>query len=104
LIYLGEGYRAWRDLIHAPTLAMLEGGGALIFVLAAAVPLWNGHEALDNRLPLGTYKDLFSGGVIFLTNFAVGLSVTGSFGLLLLEFMEETRSPEDESLPDEEDR
>jgi multicomponent Na+:H+ antiporter subunit B len=36
-------------------------------------------------------------------NFAVGLSVAGSFGLLLLEFMEETRSPETESMPNEED-
>jgi multicomponent Na+:H+ antiporter subunit B len=103
LVYLGEGYRSWRDVVHAPTLAALEGAGALIFVLAATLPLLSGHEALDNRLPLGTYKDLWSGGVIFVTNFAVGLSVAGSFGLLLLEFMEETRSSADESLPDEED-
>jgi multicomponent Na+:H+ antiporter subunit B len=30
--------------------------------------------------------------------------VAGSFGLLLLEFMEETRSPESDPVPDEEDR
>jgi multicomponent Na+:H+ antiporter subunit B len=58
---------------------------------------------LQNILPLGRFRDLYSGGLIIIVNFAVGCSVLGSFALLMLEFMEETRSPEDESLPDEED-
>ncbi|HZO21675.1 MAG TPA: MnhB domain-containing protein [Steroidobacteraceae bacterium] len=103
LLYLGEGYRCWRDLIHSTVLAALEGIGALVFVAAAAWPLAQGHPALDNLLPLGKLKDLYSGGVIFLLNGAVGLAVTGSFGQLILEFLEETRSPEDESEPNEAD-
>jgi hypothetical protein len=36
-------------------------------------------------------------------NFAVGLAVIGGFANLLLEFLEETRSPESDTVPDEED-
>jgi multicomponent Na+:H+ antiporter subunit B len=97
LLYLGEGYGPWRNLVKSAALAILEGLGTLIFVLAAAVPLTTGRPALDNILPLGTYKDLYSGGAIFLTNFAVGMAVAGSFGQLLLEFLEETRTPDKDS-------
>lgn len=94
LLYLGEGYRIWRRLLPDAIMDMLEGGGAFIFVAAAAVPLAFGHAALENILPYGQPKDLFSGGLIVVANFAVALSVIGSFGLLLLEFMGETRAPE----------
>ena len=83
---------------------MLEGGGALLYVLAAGLPLLRGHPALENLLPLGSWKDMFSGGLIVIVNFAVALSVTGSFAILLVEFLEETRAPQDDPLPDEEDR
>jgi hypothetical protein len=33
----------------------------------------------------------------------VGLAVFGGFSLLALEFMEETRSPKNDPVPDEED-
>jgi multicomponent Na+:H+ antiporter subunit B len=94
LLYLGEGYRAWRRLLPAPVMDILEGGGAFMFVAAAAVPLAFGYAALQNVLPYGQPKDLFSGGLMVITNFAVALSVIGSFGMLLLEFMGETRAPE----------
>lgn len=103
LLYLGEGYESWRRMVRSPALAVLEGGGAFVFVGAAAVPLLLGYALLQNVLPFGTPKDLYSGGLMVVVNCAVGVSVAGSFGLLLLEFMEETRSPESESLPDEED-
>lgn len=103
LLYLGEGYAAWRALVRGPILALMEGGGAVLFVLCAAAPLLAGHPALQNVLPFGELKDLYSGGLMLLVNAAVALSVTGSFGLLLLEFMEETRAPADDSIPDEAD-
>lgn len=93
LVYLGESYETWRRLVRGPVMALLEGGGTLLFVAAAAVPLALGHAALENILPLGTWKDMFAGGMMVVANFAVGLAVSGSFGLLLLEFMEETRAP-----------
>lgn len=94
LLYLGEGYRTWRRLLPSPVMDILEGGGALMFVGAAAMPLAFGYAALQNVLPYGQPKDLFSGGLIVIANFAVALSVIGSFGVLLLEFMGETRAPE----------
>lgn len=103
LLYLGESYRAWRRIVLGPALAALEGAGALAYVLAAALPLLGGDAALQNVLPLGTWKDLFSGGLMVAVNYAVGCAVIGSFGVLLLEFMEETRAPENDPVPDEED-
>jgi len=103
LLYLGEGYEAWRRIVRGRMLGALEGGGAFLFVAAAAVPLLLGHSSLENILPYGAPKDLFSGGLTVIVNFAVGLSVAGSFGLLLLEFMEETRSAASDSMPGEED-
>lgn len=103
LLYLGEGYEGWRALVPPPVLAVLEGGGALLFVLCAGLPLLAGHPALANRLPLGALKDLYSGGLMVVVNVAVALSVAGSFGLLLVEFLEETREADDDPVPDEED-
>jgi multicomponent Na+:H+ antiporter subunit B len=103
LVFLGEGYPAWRSVARGPVLAALEGGGALAFVLAAATPLALGRPALANILPFGTWKDLYSGGLMVVANAAVGMAVTGSFGLILLEFLEETRGPETDDLPDEAD-
>ncbi|HEX7370986.1 MAG TPA: MnhB domain-containing protein [Rhodanobacteraceae bacterium] len=103
LLYLGEGYTPWRRIVRSPLMAALEGGGALAFVLCAALPLGWGHAALQNTLPLGTFRNLFSGGLMLVVNDVVGVAVFGSFGALLLEFMEETRSPQDDSMPDEED-
>ncbi|HEX4024937.1 MAG TPA: MnhB domain-containing protein [Steroidobacteraceae bacterium] len=103
LLYLGEGYDVWRRLMRGPLLQLLEAGGALAFVVAAAVPLIRAHPALTNLLPLGQFRSLYSGGLVLVVNDAVGLSVTGSFGMLLLEFLEETRSSASDPVPDEED-
>lgn len=104
LVFLGEGYPAWRAVARGPVLAVLEGGGAVLFVVAALVPLAMGRPALTNVLPVGTWKDLYSGGLMVVGNFAVGVAVTGSFGLILLEFLEETREPESDDVPDEANR
>jgi multicomponent Na+:H+ antiporter subunit B len=104
LLYLGEGYAGWRALVPPPVLVALEGGGALLFVLCAGLPLLAGHPALQNRLPLGAFRDLYSGGLMVLVNAAVALSVAGSFGLLLVEFLEETREAGGDPISDEEDR
>lgn len=103
LIYLGEGYSVWRRVMHSEVLVAVEGFGGLAFALAMIIPLALGYAAGQNVLPLGTWKDLYSGGLMVIVNMAVGVAVVGGFGVLLLEFMEETRAPETGDIEDEED-
>ncbi len=92
LLFLGDGYATWRRIVRGPLFVVIEGGGALAFVAAALWPLALGDAALANRLPYGAWKDLFSGGLMVASNLAVAAAVAGSFALLLLEVMEETRA------------
>ena len=92
LIYLGEGYGRWRRLVRTPVLDALEGGGAALMVAGAVLPVAIGRTVLDNVLPLGTIKDMFSGGLMIVENLGVTLAVAGGFATVLLEFLEETRA------------
>jgi multicomponent Na+:H+ antiporter subunit B len=92
LLYLGEGYAVWRSVVLSKALSSLEGAGALLFVLAGAIPLAVGKAAFQNSLPLGTFRDLYAGGSMVVINIAVGCAVSGGIALILLEFMEETRA------------
>lgn len=97
LVYLGEGYANWRKLVPSRALDALEGGGALLFALAGFAPMLTGALFLQNVLPLGKFRDLYSGGLMVLLNAFVGVAVTGGFAMLFLEFMEETRRPKSEA-------
>jgi multicomponent Na+:H+ antiporter subunit B len=96
LIYLGEGYRAWRRLIRSHLFDAVEAIGALSFVLAGAAGMLMGTSFLTNVLPLGETRALLSGGLILVVNAGVFLAVAGGFVLLLIEFLEETRAAEPE--------
>ncbi|MBE7245329.1 MAG: sodium:proton antiporter [Actinomycetospora chiangmaiensis] len=102
LIYLGEGYSGWRDAIRSHWLDAMEGGGALLFALCGLVPMLTGAAFMQNVLPLGTFRDLFSGGLMLVENLGVALAVTGGFTQLFLEFMEETRAADEPEEPGEE--
>lgn len=101
LLYLGEGYAHWRSIVRGRVLSVLEGAGALLFVLVGLIPLAFGKAAFQNILPLGTFRDLYAGGTMVVVNAAVACAVAGGFTLILLEFMEETRAPETETEPGE---
>lgn len=96
LIYLGEGYETWRKLVASKVLDAMEGGGALLFALAAVWPMLKGSACMQNVLPLGKFKDMLSGGLMLVENLGVAFAVTGGFAMLFLEFMEETRAPKSE--------
>ncbi|WP_187335131.1 MnhB domain-containing protein [Novosphingopyxis iocasae] len=96
LIYLGDGYAGWRRLIPSPVMAFLEGTGGFVFVAAAAFPLFLGKAALENIIPTSDFRSMISGGMMILGNFAVTVAVAGSFGALMVEFMEETREPSED--------
>lgn len=92
LVYLGEGYRAWRAIARSRLMDSLEASGALLFILTAAVPWFKGQPFATNVMPLGELKSALSGGSMVLENLGVACAVAGSFVLLIIEFLEETRA------------
>jgi multicomponent Na+:H+ antiporter subunit B len=96
LVYLGEGYGAWRAVAPSRLFDAMEGGGSLLFLLCGLGSMTTGTDFMTNVLPFGSAKDVFSGGLIQIENAAVGIAVTGGFAMLFLEFMEETRAVEPE--------
>lgn len=92
LIFLGEGYRGWRRMIRSEALDALEGAGAGLYALCGFVPMILGAPFLTNILPLGKPKDVWSGGLMLVVNAGVTMAVAGGFGVLFLEFLEETRA------------
>jgi len=102
IIYLGEGYAGWRDAVRSHWLDGLEGGGALLFTLCGLAPMLTGAAFMQNIRPLGTFRDLMSGGLMLVENLGVALAVAGGFTQLFLEFMEETREADELDEPGEE--
>lgn len=92
LLYFGDGYRTWRRMLPSPVFDALEGGGAVLFAACGLVPLLSGGAYLQNTLPLGKLKEMFSGGLVWIENAGVTLAVLGAFTLIFAEFMEETRA------------
>ena len=92
LIFISVAYAGWRRIVRSPVLDACEGGGALLFVGLGFAPLLLGQPFAANILPLGTLKSAWSGGSMFAMNVGVTLAVFGGFGLVLVEFMEETRA------------
>lgn len=100
LVYLGEGYGAWRRLMRQGILDALEGGGAAIYAVAGLVPMLVGSAYLANVLPLGSIGALLSGGLMLVLNAGVALAVIGGFGVVLMEFLQETRAEETPETPE----
>ena len=92
MIYLGESYSGWRRVVHSQVMDVCESGGALVFALMAFAPLFMGLALATNILPFGDLKSALSGGTMFVDNIGVTFAVTGSFTLVFVEFMEETRA------------
>jgi multicomponent Na+:H+ antiporter subunit B len=94
MIYLGEGYRGWRRLMRSPALAACEGLGAAVYGLCGFAAMAAGYPFLQNILPFGTTRDVFSGGLMQIENAGVAFAVFGGFSMLFIEFLEETRAIE----------
>ena len=98
LVFISQAYAGWRTIVRSKVLDACEGGGALLFISMGFVPLFFGLPFATNVLPFGTLKSALSGGSMFLENVGVTFAVFGGFGLVLVEFMEETRAygPDDD--------
>ena len=92
VVFLGGTYRAWRTLVRSEPADITEASGAALYALAGFASVAAGKPFLTNILPLGTTKDLFSGGLMLVENAGVTLAVAGGFTVLLIEFLEETRA------------
>ena len=92
LVFLAEGYAGWRGVMKSPVLDALEGGGAALYALCGFASLAIGAPFLTNFLPLGTLKDVWSGGLMLVENAGVAFAVGGGFAMIFLEFLEETRT------------
>lgn len=92
LVFIGEGYRGWRHIARSHILVVCEGLGATLYALCGFASMLHGKAFLTNILPYGTLKNVFSGGLMQLENAGVAMAVAGSFSLLFIEFLEETRA------------
>lgn len=95
LVYFGEDYRTWRHLIRSRLFDAIEAAGALILGLSGFAALLTHDPLFTNNLPLGRTKAMLSGGLILVENAGVALAVAAGFVLVLLEFLEETRAPQE---------
>ncbi|MBV8455723.1 MAG: sodium:proton antiporter [Acetobacteraceae bacterium] len=94
LRFLAEGYESWRRLMRNAVLDALEGGGAATYAIAGLASMLMGAAFLGNTLPFGELKQMLSGGLMLVLNMAVAFAVVGGFGVLFVEFLEETRAEE----------
>lgn len=92
LLYLGEGYAAWRKALPSVIVDGTEGAGALLYALGGFGSMAVGAPFLANVLPFGKLHDVFSGGLMLLLNAGVTCAVAGGFIVLFIEFLEETRA------------
>jgi multicomponent Na+:H+ antiporter subunit B len=92
LLYLGEGYRAWRRGIPSLAADATEGAGAFLYTSSGCIALCEGLPYLGNVLPIGKLHDVFSGGLMPVVNAGVTCAVAGGFTVLFIEFLEETRA------------
>jgi multicomponent Na+:H+ antiporter subunit B len=93
ILYLGESFTVFRDVISHPVTHAMEGAGALGFLLIGMLAWIWGQPFLTNFLPLGKSHELTSGGTIALISFSTGLEVAAGFILLLYAFLQENLSP-----------
>ncbi len=92
LVFAGEGYRGWRRLVRSEAMDAAEGAGAVLYALCGFASVVAGAPFLQNIMPLGKEKDLFSGGLMLVENAGVMFAVAGGFAVLFIEFLEETRA------------
>jgi len=93
ILYLGEGFTVFRDVISHPVTEVLEGAGALGFLFIGMLGWIWGRPYLTDVLPLGKAHELTSGGTIALVSLATGLEVAAGFILLLYAFLQENLIP-----------
>lgn len=91
MLFLGEGYRGWRAMIRSEVMDAFEATGALVYVACGFAGVYYGLPFMTNVVPLGTAGSVWAGGLMLVINAGVTCAVLGGFGVLFVEFLEETR-------------
>lgn len=99
LLFLGDGYRSWRQVMPPHAMHIAEALGAMGCVCVGLLPMLLGAGFLENVLPQGQPKSVIGGGLIPLFNVTVGMAIVGGFAGALVEFLEETREPSEGDTP-----
>jgi multicomponent Na+:H+ antiporter subunit B len=97
LAYIAADYRVLKRIRPLAVLDVADALGAGAFVALGFAGLAAGGAYLQNVLPLGTFGQLSSGGLVPLLNAAVGVEVGSGVIVLLASFLDqavEVRSPD----------
>lgn len=89
ILYIGEGFAVFRDVLSHTAIEVGEAAGAGAFVLIGMLAWFWRRPFLTNILPLGKSHELTSGGTMVLIDVATGLEVAAGFILLLYAFLQE---------------
>jgi multicomponent Na+:H+ antiporter subunit B len=89
-LYLAGRYLIFRRLNPVSLLDLGEGLGAGGFITIGVLGLIAGSAFLENFLPLGTARELLSGGTLLPINATVALAVAAGVVLIVFEFLEQT--------------
>lgn len=94
ILYIADQRGAFKALAPKHKIETGESFGAGTYAVMGLVGLIAGAAFLQNVLPLGTPRNLLSGGTIPVINVAVGIEVTAAFVLLAIEFFKEAEKSE----------
>ncbi|MDI5962575.1 MnhB domain-containing protein [Streptomyces sp. SL13] len=89
LAYVAADYRALRRVRPLVVLEVADAVAAGAFALLGLAGLIAGSGYLRNVLPLGTFNQLSSGGLVPVINAAVGLEVGSGLVVLLAGFLDQ---------------
>ncbi|CAG7646058.1 MnhB domain-containing protein [Actinacidiphila bryophytorum] len=89
LAYVAADYRVLRRVRPLAVFAALDAVGAGAFTLLGFAGLIAGGAFLENVLPLGTFNQLASGGLVPLVNAAVGVEVASGVIVLVAQFLDQ---------------
>ncbi|MFD7923281.1 MnhB domain-containing protein [Streptomyces sp. NPDC059740] len=89
IAYLAADYRVLRRVRPMVVLEAADAVGAAAFAALGLTGLVAGAAYLQNTLPLGTFGQLASAGLVPLLNAAVGLEVASGIVVLLAQFLEQ---------------
>ncbi|MGI6604421.1 MAG: sodium:proton antiporter [Firmicutes bacterium] len=92
LYTLAHGHKALYSLLPRHIWTFCESAGLAFFIFLGLVGIFVGREFLANSsagFPLGRTGELFSSGLVFLLNLAIGLKVASTVTTLFLNLEEE---------------